>query len=147
VGGAIGGGIIGHASSANAAPASGPSPVPAPTPAPTSTTWRRLQPGDTVTAGQRIAFTISGPGNVPLTPDILTALNAALPAAIAQAPSANFQAYPPGTQLPSNWPSDDNFGPGAYRWMATAPSNSPPFNPALIPQMMPVAVTVTAWAQ
>lgn len=69
--------------------------------------WRILTLSDIVQPGQQVAVTIVAPSGVPL-----EKINAVLMLL------SDEVVYPPGSPLPADWPSDDQFGPNAFRYIA-----------------------------
>ena len=128
IGAVLGGGIGGGGTYALTAPTATPATPQTPAtpslptiptiptiPVPTSA-WRRLQPTDMVKAGQQLAFAIEGPNRTALTPDLIAQFQSSLPSLVSSyGATTGFTAYPPGTPLPPDWPSDDDLGAGAYR--------------------------------
>ena len=77
--------------------------------------WRLLQPNAAFKAGQQFAFAATRTDHTLSTADIADG-NQAMNKLATELPEANIMAYPPGMPLPSDWPSDDDFGPQAYRF-------------------------------
>lgn len=105
--------------------------------------WNRLSAGDPVIEGQSVAVTLMAPGGAAMPPDVVASLSNAIVNAERSKP---IQAYPPGSQLPQDWPQADNFGPGAYRILITS-GISEPFYPGDITKVIPVPLTLTAWVK
>jgi len=99
--------------------------------------WRLAQQFPVgVKAGQQIAMAVVGPNGAPIPPaDVaqLDALLTALSTAPANLPVRNFVKYPPGSQLPPDWPADDDLGANAYRItedvLIDMPTNTKPMRP------------------
>ncbi len=80
--------------------------------------WKRISDFSGLKSGQQIAMAITGPYGAPIPPELVSQFDAQLTALLTapvNLPTANFAKYPPGSQLPSDWPKDDDLGAGAYR--------------------------------
>jgi len=77
-------------------------------------------------AGQQIAVAVGNRNGATLPPDQIAQLTAMfatqIPANIA---AENFVTYPPGAQLPNDWPKDDDLGANAYRVMEDMRTDAP----------------------
>ena len=136
VGAVLGGGVAGVlmyavTGTSPAVPSSTPT-VPATPAAPaaaTSTPWQRISDLSGIKSGQQIAMAITGPYGVPIPQELISQFDAQLAALLTapvNLPTANFAKYPPGSQLPSDWPKDDDLGAGAYRVTADVVAAPPP---------------------
>lgn len=127
-----------------------PPPVLVPTPT-TTTAWQQVQANSTIKAGQRIAIAVAEVNGVPLPPEFIAQGNRVFAAAAAAQPELNAVMYPPGSILPLDWPSDDDFGPNAYRYMVNAPVTAPLTSLAEIPTAgipeMGALMTFKAWVR
>jgi hypothetical protein len=136
-------------STPKALPPATPAPV-TPTPATTSG-WHPVQANSVVNAGQRIAVAVAGIDGVPLPPEFVAQGTRMFEEAAAGQPGLHAIAYPPGSLLPLDWPSDDDLGPGAFRYMVDAPITAPLTSSAELPTPgvpeMGVMMTFRAWVR
>ena len=82
-----------------------------------------------VKAGQQIAIAAAESNGAPIPPDEIANIAmqfTALATAPVSLPATNFIQYPPGSQLPYDWPKDDDLGPNAYRVTADVIADAPP---------------------
>ena len=127
--GGFGGMVAGAAVALNEARAA-TTPTPAATPGEWSQ-WKRIQISDLIgmKAGQQLAMAAVRAGGVPFPPEVIANMDiqlTALATAPANLPIKNIVKYPPGSQLPSDWPKDDDLGPNAYRMIGDLVMNAPP---------------------
>lgn len=113
-------------------------------------TWKRIQVNELVglKSGQQLAISVAIPGFAPFQGDIAQtqAQLLALTAAPASLPIKNYIQYPPGSELPTIWPSDDNLGPNAFRMIGDVVANAPP-EAALLKAPLPSEGTIEMWVR
>lgn len=117
-----------------------------PAASPTSQTWRKLQSIGTIKAGQQLAIAIEGPNRTALTPDQVAQIVSVASTQIQVYGATKLVAqYLPGSPLPSDWPSDDDLGAGAYRLLVEALVDSPPVSGWANPP--PNVITAEMWVR
>lgn len=130
VAGGIVGGAVGTVAGLGLAAALSPAASTSSTPS-TVSAWRRIQIDDLINlkAGDQLAMSMAAPGGVPFSSEELnyaTMQLAALATAPADLPIKNIVQYPPGAQLPADWPRDDDLGPNAFRVIGDVARDAPP---------------------
>jgi hypothetical protein len=112
-----------------------------PLPAVARDAWHPLGPSDLLQAGTQVAVAVSTSSGFALSQDVIDKINAVL----TLTPNTNTTVYGPGTRLPAGWPTDDNAGPNAFRYMTDilVAQAATAFLQAVPPQI----ATIKAWAR
>jgi len=135
--GSIGVGAVTYAVLGEDAAPAAPSPMPpndGPPALPAATwwsPWKRIQISDiaNLKAGQQMATAFALPGSAIISPEDVAKITTqftALTTAPANLPVKNIIPYPPGSQLPRDWPPDDDLGSNAYRVIEDVVMDAPP---------------------